>query len=69
MTLIETLENVLHKSNKVIIYNGKKAKELCPIFSFPEIGKRKPLLPQQQAREVTMAASPMHKSECPQVEL
>jgi hypothetical protein len=49
VTLIETLENVLHKSNKVIIYNGKKAKELCPIFSFPEIGKRKPLLPQQQA--------------------
>jgi hypothetical protein len=46
---IETLENVLHKSNKVIIYNGKKAKELCPTLLLPRNREEKKLLPQQQA--------------------
>ena len=68
MTLIETLEDVLHKSNKVIIDNGKKAKGLCPIFSSRKSRRENRCFPNNR-REVTMAASPMRKSECPQVEL
>jgi membrane protease subunit HflK len=38
---IETLEDVLHKSNKVIIDNGKNGHEVVPYLRLPEIEKRR----------------------------
>jgi modulator of FtsH protease HflK len=38
---IETLEDVLHKSNKVIIENGKNSRGVVPYLRLPEIEKRR----------------------------
>jgi modulator of FtsH protease HflK len=38
---IETLEDVLHKSNKVIIENGKNGHGVVPYLRLPEIEKRR----------------------------